>query len=272
MRAEIRQKLIGSIPDIAGRAYEPYVAGADTQKPYLVVRQGVATDDTQWLGTQSIVEVWPYIKRTSFEKVDDLVDKVIGVLDKKTISASGEVYLCLYLGSSGEDIVDVEWDAITRGLRFAAVIIPSQVTIEPDPVLALNTWLSSVFTELQLDPATWNLSDASPAIFWHISGLKITEQFSVVTWLEATLSCHILAPTPNGRLQWVKKITEKLALQREITLGDGSPLFFKSVSADSQADYLKTGQIKLTAKYGILQPETAVQPLNNAMVDGMVIN
>lgn len=272
MRAEVRQKLINSIPDIEGRAYEPQAASAKTQKPYLVVRQGVATDDTQWLGSQSIIEVWPYISRTSFQKVDDLVGKVLGALDKKTVTTStGEVYLCLYLGSLGEDFVDVEWDVITRGLRFAAVIIPPQITTEPDPILALNNWLSTTFPELQLDPVTWNLSDASPAVYWHISSLKVTEQLSVVTWMEAILSCHVLAPTPNGRLQWIKKVTEKLAMKREITLGDGSPLFFKNVSADSQADYLKTGQIKLTSKYGILQPESTVQPLNNATIDGMVI-
>jgi len=50
MRIAIKQKLIDSIPEIEGRAYEPQAAGATTQKPYLVLRQGVEAEESLWVG------------------------------------------------------------------------------------------------------------------------------------------------------------------------------------------------------------------------------
>jgi len=41
MRSAIRQILIDNITAVQGRVYEPHAAGPNTQKPYLVLREGV---------------------------------------------------------------------------------------------------------------------------------------------------------------------------------------------------------------------------------------
>lgn len=271
MRSEIWQKLVEAIPEIEERVYEPHAAGPETEKPYIVIRQGDESEINSWFGGETVMEVWPYLSRTSFEKVDELSKKAVQTLDRKLItSEDGDTFTCIYAGSSGEDMVDEEWDAITRNLKFIVLPFPNQATSDPDPVAGMNAWINSTFPELQVDPLTWVLTDATPAVYWRFSNMRITEQWAAVSWIEATLMGHVLAPTPHGRLLWTKKITERIATAGKTYLSDGSPLFFKGIAADSQADYLKTGQIRLTAKYGVLVPRTQAETLQRASVTGAI--
>jgi len=153
---------------------------------------------------------------------------------------------------------------------FDLLAFPTQTTTTPDPVAALNNWASANFPELQVDPAMWAPTDNTPAIYWRLAGIQVAEQWAAVSWLDATLVAHILAPTPAGRLPWIKKITERLAVDRSVALDDGSPLFFRTVTADSQADHLRAGQIRLTARYGVLVRKEAVSTLNQATISGDV--
>ncbi len=68
MRVTIKQILIDNITDIQGRVYEPHAAGANTQKPYLVLREGVQDPEADWSAFSTIIEVWPYVKRTVLGK------------------------------------------------------------------------------------------------------------------------------------------------------------------------------------------------------------
>jgi hypothetical protein len=270
MRKEIRDKLINDIPQIGGRVYEPHAAGVKTLKPYLIIRQG-NDDYGAWLGDQNVIEVWPYVARTTFREVDNLAKSVIESLDKRLIlTESGEVFTCIYTGSPDEDTVDEDWDACTRLLQFAVLSFPSHETTEPDPVAALNNWVSVKFSSLQLDSKRWVINDDTPAIYWRLLGFSATEYLNTITWAEATLMGHVLAPSPIGRLKWVKKITETMALTECIYLADGSPLFFKSVAADSQADHIKRGQIKLTVKYGLVPEAEISEKLNHIYHAGII--
>ena len=48
MREAIRQALINGVPEVEGRIFEPHTASADTQKPYLIVRELSESDNTEW--------------------------------------------------------------------------------------------------------------------------------------------------------------------------------------------------------------------------------
>ncbi|NSW90215.1 MAG: hypothetical protein HPY74_05970 [Firmicutes bacterium] len=269
MRSEIRQKLIDAISDIDGRAYEPHAAGKDTEKPYLVIFQGTENLSDTWVGGNTTIEIFPCVSRTTFQKVDELAKKVISALDRQLIvTAGGEAFTCIYTGPSGEDDVDEDWDIITRRLKFAVLTFPSQMTIEPDPVAAVHNWTNNVFPELQLDPSTWALTDTTPAVYWRLADIRVLERWAAVIWMEAVIMGHILAPSSASRFLWVKKITERIALDARTYLTDGSPLFFQTVSADSQADHLKNGQIKLTVKYGILVSKPAAELIENIYTSG----
>lgn len=145
MRKTIRQILIDNITQVEGRAYEPQAAGPTTKKPYLVLKEGVQDPEADWSAFSTIVEVWPYVSRTTFQQVDALANQAIDTLHRARFTEAGEQYLIDYIGSAGQDFVDTEWDAITRGLRFRVIALGwlDGLSYEPDPIAALQGWTAA---------------------------------------------------------------------------------------------------------------------------------
>lgn len=270
MRTAIRQLLVDNIPDVQGRVYEPHAAGPNTQKPYLVLREGVQDPEADWAAFSTIVEVWPYAKRTTFQQVDTLANTVINALHRARFSEAGEEYLIDYLGSAGQDFVDDEWDAITQGLRFRVFALGwlSGVTYDPDPVVTLRNWTAATWPEIYTDPATWTPADATPGIYWRLVRLTPVQITAAVNWVEAQINGHILTPSAAVRLTWVRKVTEGLAKQRRLKMTDDGPLELLRVTADSEADPMRRGQVQVMARFGVLTPVAAEQVLNRAVVSG----
>lgn len=255
MRTAIRQLLVDNVKAVDGRVYEPHAAGLNTPKPYLVLREGVQDPEADWAAFSTIVEVWPYVKRTTFQQVDSLANAVINTLHRARFSHAGEEYLVDYMGSAGQDFVDTEWDAITRGLRFRVFALGwlNGLTYAPDPVAALQDWTKKAWPEAHTDPATWSPGDTAPGIYWRLVRLTPTEITAAVNWMEVQINGHILAPSAAVRLSWVRKVTEGLSMQRRFKMSDGGPLELLRVVADSEADPMRRGQIQLVARYGVLQ-------------------
>lgn len=272
MRTTIRQLLIDNIPEIQGRVYEPHVAGPNTQKPYLVLREGIQDPEADWAAFSTVIEVWPYVKRTTFQQVDRLANAIINILHRARFSHAGEEYLVDYLGSAGQDFVDEEWDAITRGLRFRVFALGwlNGLTYDPDPVAALQNWAAETWPEAQTNPATWSPADAAPGIYWRMVRLATMEITAAVNWMEAQINGHILAPSAAIRLAWVRKVTEGLAKQRRLKMADGGSLELLRVTADSEADPMRRGQIQLTARFGVLQPIAQHEMLKKIVVSGNI--
>ncbi len=270
MRTAIRQILIDNITAVQGRVYEPHAAGPNTQKPYLVLREGVQDPEADWAAFSTIVEVWPYVKRTTFQQVDSLAYAVFDVLHRARFAHAGEEYLIDYLGSAGQDFVDEDWDAITRGLRFRVFALGwlNGLTFEPDPVATLQNWTKGTWSEVHTDPATWSPADVAPGIYWRIVRLVPVEITAAVNWMEAQVNGHVLAPSAAVRLTWVRKVTEGIAKQRRLKMSDGGPLELLRIAADSEADPMRRGQIQLTARFGVLQPVAAHEVLRKATASG----
>ena len=270
MREAIHRLLINNIPEIQGRVYEPHVAGLNTPKPYLVLREGVQDPEADWAGFSTVIEVWPYVKRTTFRQVDSLANAIINTLHRARFSHVGEEYLVDYLGSAGQDFVDEEWDAITRGLRFRVFALGwlNGLTYDPDPVAVLQNWTAETWPEVQTNPATWTPADITPGIYWRMVRLTPTEITAAVNWMEAQINGHILAPSAAIRLAWVRKVTEELAKQRRFKMSDGGPLELLRVVADSEADPMRRGQIQLTVRFGVLHPRAQHDVLRKAFASG----
>ena len=270
MRMAIRQLLIDNVQTVEGRVYEPHAAGLNTPKPYLVLREGVQDPEADWAAFSTIVEVWPYVKRTTFQQVDSLANDIINTLHRARFSHAGEEYLVDYLGSAGQDFVDEEWDAITRGLRFRVFALGwlDGLTYAPDPVTALQNWTKETWPEVHTDPGTWSPADVAPGVYWRMVRLTTTEITAAVNWMEVQINGHILAPSAAVRLSWVRKVTEGMAKQRRFKMSDGGPLELLRVVADSEADPVRRGQIQLTARFGVLQPVTKQEVLRKAVASG----
>jgi len=270
MRGKIRQLLITGVSEVQGRVYEPHAPGPQTQKPFLVLREGAQDAEADWAAFSTIIEVWPYAARTTFQQVDLLANKVLGSLHRTRFSEPGEQYLIDYLGSVGEDIVDAEWDVITRGLRFQVFALGwlSGITFEPDPVATLQGWTAITWPKAHTNPATWDPVDTAPGIYWRLVRLAPVQATAAVSWLEAQVNGHILAPSAAVRLNWVRKVTEGLAKQRRLKMSDGGSLELLRVIADSEADPMRRGQVQLMARFGVLQPVPVPQPLKHGIISG----
>ena len=272
MRAAIRQLLINGVPQVQGRVYEPHAAGPTTQKPYLVLKEGVQDPEAEWAAFSTVVEVWPYVNRTTFQQVDAIANAVINTLHRARFSEAEEQYLADYIGTAGQDFVDDEWDAITRGLRFRVFALGwlNGLTYEPDPVAVLQSWAKATWPEVHTNPATWSPADTAPGIYWRLVRIAPVQITQAVNWMEAQLAGHILAPSAAVRLAWIRKVTEALTRQRRLTMQDGSPLEFWKITADSEADPMRKGQVQVTARFGVLQPAAQAEVLGRAVVGGAV--
>lgn len=253
MRTAIREQLIKEVSDIDGRVYEPQAAGATTQKPYLVIRQGVDTEDTPWTNFRRIVEVWPYLARTTFKNVDAMAQEIISALDKQLLTTGvGEVFSCTYLGTAGQDFVDTEWDALTRGLRFAIMALqPVSVaeTVDNDPWLdALVTWTE---TELGDDwsiyKCFWPLGYARPAILWRIATVDAGEAANRMFQVSKKFIGHVIGITPNQEIAGALQIVEGLRRDIKIPLdiADCRYMMVNDPKANYQANTSTGGQVSV---------------------------
>lgn len=255
MRAAIRQQLINQVPDIQGRVYEPHAAGASTQKPYLVLRQGVDTEDTPWTGFRRILEVWPYVARTTFQNVDDLAAKVVAALDKQllTDTATGEVFTCQYLGTAGPDFVDENWDAITRGLRFAVLALqPVAVpeTVANDPWLeALAAWTGTTLgAGWNIYRNYWPLGYKRPAVMWRLAGVEVQEKARAMFEVRKKFIGHVIGSTPNEQVTGALTVVQELgnAIKLPLDIAEKRYLTVNNPAVDYRTDALTAGQLSVT--------------------------
>ena len=258
MRAAIRQKLIYDIPDIQGRCYEPQAAGPNTSKPYLVIRQGVDNEDSLWTGFRRIIEVWPYVARTTFQKVDDLAGKVITALDKQLITdeQTGEAFSCQYLGTIGQDYVDEDWDAITRGLRFAVLALQPVNVVDNTPldpfIETIAAWTENRYSGWHVYRQIWPLGYQKPAIMWRISNERY-ELFNIhSSWRYVDIVGHVVSVALGEQNAMVSELARALQLAIKIP-GDGGFLTVLNVRSDFQVDGFRQGQIRLTLR-GVVKP------------------
>ena len=264
MRAAIRQQLVNLIPDIQGRVFEPYAAGAKTEKPYLVIRQGAEVEDTPWTNFRRIVEVWPYLPRTSFQGVDRMASLVAASLDKQLLTTSaGEVFSCVYLGTAGPDFVDEEWDAITRGLRFAILALqPVAVTgeVENDPWLeALAVWTEALLGEAwTVYRSRWPLGYKRPAVLWRLAGVQEPEESlgAVALKVRKTLAGHVLGGNSSQEVSAVVSIVQELsqAIKLPLDVSTRQYMTVEEVKGNCQSDPLAGGQISLTLSRTVRRP------------------
>ena len=270
MREAIRDALT-AIAEVGERVFEPHAAGADTEKPYIVISMGQDVDESDWAGFRRGIEIWPNVARTSFVNVDSLAQSIIETLSEPLTTESGGTFSCIYEGVVGDDVVDVEWDIITRGLRFTVLAlqpIPVAEEVPEDPWLtALASWTEGLLDNWTVYTNKWPLGYQKPCILWRGAGEEIQDLNRAVYKETKTLICHVLGDTPNGQLKGAQSIVAGLweAFKIEfsenegpgdeeepVEEGDETPdekekrpryLTVERVKANFQADALTAGQV-----------------------------
>lgn len=142
-------------------------------------------------------------------------------------------------------------------IRFDVLEFPKQETTDPDPIDAINCYIKSILPNafvLGMDDMSYYLKPGveEPVFYSRLVSTETIETTNTVAWLECKIAVHILCPQ-EVRLKYLMDIAVKLSIDGEVTMIDKSPMEIKKISANNEADYLKDGQLFLTARYGILR-------------------
>lgn len=269
MRDELRDLLVANVPTVKGEVWEPSAAGPELPKPHLVLREGSQDTGEAYANYTAVYEVWPYVKRTTFKNVDSLSKEVIDALNKKRFDVQGVPHYIEYIGTASEDIVDEEWDALTRGLRFQIYSLAWLVhnPIEPDPVDAMRNWTSLRFTELQTNPSTWSPTDTKPALYWRQVRTTNVQTMNWGAWITMQLNGHVISPDISVRSAWTERVVRQLAIDLRTIMSDNSKMRFTAISADSGYNPFNDGQIQLTVQFGVLRDKMPRILLKHAYFD-----
>ena len=123
MRAAIRTQLISKVTAVGGRVYEPYIAGATTQKPYIVVKFAGEKETKMRRGFDLPYEVWLYDVKTTMKNLDSMQASVVNALSEVVLTTAGGKKFELQYAGCGEDFLDPDLESYTRRLDFKTVTI-----------------------------------------------------------------------------------------------------------------------------------------------------
>lgn len=268
MRNAIRERLIATIPELRD-VYEPHAAEAQSEKPYAIVLQGQDSDESPWAGFRRIVEVWPYVSRSTFEYVDALAGKIVAALDKQLLTTDGgEVFSCIYLGSA-QDVVDEDWDAITRGMQFAVMAlqpIDSASPITSDPWLtALGEWTQNVMgQDWTVYTGFWPLGYTRPAVMWRVTSIDVQSLGKSVYEVKKRFTAHVIGGDSSQEHGGILRLVEGLGNAIKILLNEAERRYMtvSEPKANFTADPIPEGQITVTLRRRTARPTEEAPTIN----------
>lgn len=250
MRAGIRKQILSLIPDFKD-CYEPNVPDKTTEKPYAIVVQGSDDEKGKVIGFERSIEVWIYQDRTTFKNLDILTDKVIKALNMQSIedTDAGETFTCRFGGTIGQDIVDHEWDAIARGLRFTVIALHEEDEVNTDSWLDALSEYTKKIIDYTVYLNSWKKNFEVPSILWRVKSSGKERETNAVIKESKTLICHIASNNENEINKLLEDIENRLVsdLKIPLDLADRRYLTLESIEEDREADMLSKGQ--LTVKF-----------------------
>lgn len=143
-------------------------------------------------------------------------------------------------------------------VQFDVYAFPCQLSNDPDPVVAVNGWLQdwapqAVVIGRDSIPHILAPDEARPVFYCRLAGLQTAVETNTVAWMNGVVFLHVFAGARQA--QWIKALVDALALAGEVIMADGSPMFLRELRADSAADALTTGQLRLSVRFGLLRRE-----------------
>lgn len=71
--------------------------------------------------------------------------------------------------------------------------------------------------------------------------------------MDCRIAVHLLCPDKSKNIKMIAAVAQRIAVDERIILLDNSPMNISEVQVDRQADYLKSGQLYVAGKYGVLK-------------------
>ena len=215
MRDAIRNALISGVPEVGGRIFEPHTASADTEKPYLIVKENAEQDNTEWAGFRGRIEVWPYVEESSYTEVDALAKKVAATLNMQLLTGDdGEAVTCISDGML-EDVADTEWQALTRCVNFYVLALqPSDVPgpLNNDPWIdALVVWSKAILGDgYEVQGGQLSVGYKRPAVLWRLDNINIEDCGSLAFDVVKRVACHVFGRNAVEEANIAVKLIEEM--------------------------------------------------------------
>lgn len=134
-----------------------------------------------------------------------------------------------------------------------------QETTDPDPVVALNQYIKELYPEsvvIGVD-RLGEITDTSehPVFYCRLTALNKVNgnNMNTVAWMDCRIAVHLLCPDNSKNIKMIAAVAQRIAVDERIILLDYSPMNISEVQLDRQADYLKSGQLYVTGRYGVLK-------------------
>lgn len=155
---------------------------------------------------------------------------------------------------------------------FDIIEFPNLETSDPDPVAAINRYACEFdkhVTVIGTAPIHrfFVPTRTHPAAYFRKLSSSINRQTNTVVWLDVVLVAHFFAPTLKDRCEWIEQFAQRLALDGEVTMLDGSPMLLQSIKGNAANDELQ-GQLQLTVQYGLLRRPIYAHPMSGIRIGG----
>lgn len=150
---------------------------------------------------------------------------------------------------------------------FDLFAFPVQETTDPDPILAINEYVKRWAPDaLVIGKDTLKRFQAATAVqpifYFRLASLQLQRETNTVAWMDGVIAGYIYA-SEETRLKWLKALVDVLSLDGEVTMLDTSPMFLRGIKADSAADPLTVGQLRLQIRFGLLRRPKYAHTLMN---------
>ena len=245
MRLAIRDKILKDT-DLK-ECYEPNVPDKQTQKPYAVTVFKDDTDNGEVLGFKRSIEIWIYDERLSFKSLDKLAEDIIKSLDLKSITDPkiGENFTCRFDGIVGQDVVDEEWNAIAKGLKFTVIALHDEQEENTDKWLNALSDFTKDITEWPVYLNNWKSNFEVPSILWRVQKQSKERESNTLVKENKTLVCHIVSESKSEISKLIDIIEDNLidSLKIPYDLADRRYLTIESINEEREADMLTKGQL-----------------------------
>lgn len=216
-----------------------------------------ANEERHSAGTLSVSVLCQNTPEATPEALEPLVKEC---LRDAILKPEGKEPYCFAWARTDAFTIGEEKTSLTIGseVRFDILEYPSQETSDPDPVMATERYVKALYPEclvMGLDRMgeTTEVSEKQPVAYCRLISVERAEETNTVAWMDGKVAVHILCPSGGVRRKIAAGIANQMALDGEITLVDGSPMFLKGIVANYRADYLKEGQVLFTGHYGLLR-------------------
>ena len=277
MRDAIRNALISGVPEVGGRIFEPHTASADTEKPYLIVKENAEQDNTEWAGFRGRIEVWPYVEESSYTEVDALAKKVAATLNMQLLTGDdGEAVTCISDGML-EDVADTEWQALTRCVNFYVLALqPSDVPgpLNNDPWIdALVVWSKAILGDgYEVQGSQLSVGYKRPAVLWRLDNINIEDCGSLAFDVVKRVACHVFGRNAVEEANIAVKLIEEMgnAVKIPISAAERRYMTLREVSGNVYTDALKQGHIRATLSRRTRRPREEVALIGSLNTDGHI--